>query len=871
MSELLNYLRKTVGDAATRMDALTEDDVKSLVAGADAARNAVTNARTERKKMERTERAHLLVLARRISTDRAKHKADGTCEDWYRFGAYGRKRSMLIILADAGDELGDVPGFNAVNMTLLDRGCRSWRNELRKLSGKPPIVPEKKLGHCRRTQDASLAKMRPGILAFPELLDDVERFVRELREVLIGTAPLDHDDDGEDREHHGVPEDHDTDADSNRVHLGGVEPSADPPSDSNAEEPGDGNDSGVEEDLDHGGDPDDGSPGIDHTDLDGDGSTSTADEAESVPDGKDQDQWENFSLARSAVPAGSDQDVPDDDAGHLAEQPTVHYRWCDCPSDFVHIGEKGEKPAGGARRRHWWPWDQVSLRPGARPVATAGRTRTPVYRESDLCTFGGGERKPTRDMEDTFHTIEAAEARDPERGRRLALHVVAGLDLGEQWSNIAALPGFRAVDWSTWTLDLRTVKNVRMRRTLGWCARDSRVIRLFVHPTDNPASLMETLLHEMTHALVRVWTRRDIHGSEFRKTLIRAACDLKWVHSPVSLEPLCKYGPIWQLDEAIEHCISHHGDEYELPPVICAPLWRTEMNVALCISDTYYRLVRPVRSFDEVDWVAAAVEAALNDRFVVEVVRDRVALRRASGAPGALHLGDPRAGHVVRRMQKLLALATDQEGSPEGELARRRLERLAAEHGVSISEVGRGDRTQHAARAFLVKTKWERSLAHAVAKFHGCFSLTSSGGLVRFFGRADAVECARHMFVVQQGYFIRQEAIERKMRKAAGTWSMWSSARRARWRSHFFRSAVQALNARLTSIAESDRTAEPQTYELIKHDFAAAEQYAAYLGHTWGNGRASSLGMNAAGARAGMSSPIQAGISDRRGGGLLTG
>lgn len=190
--------------------------------------------------------------------------------------------------------------------------------------------------------------------------------------------------------------------------------------------------------------------------------------------------------------------------------------------------------------------------------------------------------------------------------------------------------------------------------------------------------------------------------------------------------------------------------------------------------------------------------------------------RAASSSHAARATSSPAeraARRAVERIRKLLAVAADQPGTPEGESAARIARRLMAEHDVAgrdldpraVDPIGR------VPLAVDGTVRWRRKLAAAVARHCECVLSWSPGqGNAYLYGRTSGIALAEYLLAVFQ-----REVEEARTRFDHDLPLMMPEAdRRSRW-SDFCGSAVLAIEIRLRGLREEEARVRPEDCVLV--------------------------------------------------------
>jgi hypothetical protein len=187
---------------------------------------------------------------------------------------------------------------------------------------------------------------------------------------------------------------------------------------------------------------------------------------------------------------------------------------------------------------------------------------------------------------------------------------------------------------------------------------------------------------------------------------------------------------------------------------------------------------------------------------------------------------------VARRIQKLRALALDQEGTPEGEAAARLVRRMMfhqARDQAARRYRGLPDADPMGRRKmnFGGPERWRRRLSAAVARHVGCVAAWPSGrGHAWLFGHHSANEVADYLY----------EVLRRELETACGRWlrddAPMLSLEEARAdpddqrrRSSFCQSAVAAIDARLSELRDREDGEDPTGTALVLDRRRAVDEW----------------------------------------------
>jgi hypothetical protein len=214
---------------------------------------------------------------------------------------------------------------------------------------------------------------------------------------------------------------------------------------------------------------------------------------------------------------------------------------------------------------------------------------------------------------------------------------------------------------------------------------------------------------------------------------------------------------------------------------------------------------------------------------------------------------------IIRKIQKLLDLAKDQEGTSEGEAAGRIAAKMMREHAISMAQV---DVAEREAADPIIKSQvkietsvWRRSLANIIARHCNCrlwyTSRRGSGTYVTYCGHKTDVEIAQYLYEICDRQIYEASRAYRK------TLADWQPKRGLC--NDFRRSAVAGLNSKLEAIREAGRTEDAQGTSLVISRFREVEEYVA-ANQKLRKGSSSRYYHNDAGYAAGRKVSLHAGV-----------
>lgn len=189
---------------------------------------------------------------------------------------------------------------------------------------------------------------------------------------------------------------------------------------------------------------------------------------------------------------------------------------------------------------------------------------------------------------------------------------------------------------------------------------------------------------------------------------------------------------------------------------------------------------------------------------------------------------DRTAKKIAEKIHKLLKLAQNQEGTPEGDNAAAAARRLMRQYQIDQGMVeDAGDPlVEHRVKTPQVN-RWRRELAAGVAYYCECYVLWTIGTpTVRIFGRRSATLVAADLFDrIQSEIDRRCDAYAKEVRERVGpdylAGGQWRSLRE-----RFSRDAALVVRQRLRKMLEGEQRADAKGHELVVHRCAEAENHA---------------------------------------------
>lgn len=186
---------------------------------------------------------------------------------------------------------------------------------------------------------------------------------------------------------------------------------------------------------------------------------------------------------------------------------------------------------------------------------------------------------------------------------------------------------------------------------------------------------------------------------------------------------------------------------------------------------------------------------------------------------------------LILKISKILALAADQDGTPEGDMAARLAAKMMREHAISMAEV----RTVSAAEADPMtmsiiqagRSTWRAELVWILARHCNCTALRQGnkkhpgqiGGSMlawmKVYGHKVDVEVCQYLY----------EICERQVEQAAVAWKKARGGARYAEGQRYRESVVYGLKARLEEIRAAGQAEDPNGTALVLSRAQQANSY----------------------------------------------
>ena len=225
---------------------------------------------------------------------------------------------------------------------------------------------------------------------------------------------------------------------------------------------------------------------------------------------------------------------------------------------------------------------------------------------------------------------------------------------------------------------------------------------------------------------------------------------------------------------------------------------------------------------------------------------------------------------IITKIEKLLRLAQDQDGTPEGETAARLAHRMMAAHAIEMASIDLDKQAEHdplEQQRMKVRTSvWRRRLADVLANHCNCkTAYTSMQGIGQFifmYGHRTDVEVLRYL------YEICERQIEQAARRYVnGLDSYWyDRGEKKSMGNDFRRSAVIGLSGKLRKIRQDTKVENATGFALVVGRKEKVSKWVS-SNFTFRSGSDSTYNHNSDGYQAGSKVSLSAGMTGTSGGG----
>lgn len=181
---------------------------------------------------------------------------------------------------------------------------------------------------------------------------------------------------------------------------------------------------------------------------------------------------------------------------------------------------------------------------------------------------------------------------------------------------------------------------------------------------------------------------------------------------------------------------------------------------------------------------------------------------------------------IILRIQRLLALAKDQEGTPEGDAAAAAAYRVMQAHSIEQMDLDYATRQAEdplTKESFSLgkRSQWRRNLANIIGTHTGCKMLWRVGGSqVTLFGHKSSVAIAEYLYIILH----RQVEAAANKNSVENYWG-YDPGHRRKLYNDFCHSAVAALHSRLERMRNQAAAENPTGTQLVLARTAVVADY----------------------------------------------
>jgi hypothetical protein len=213
---------------------------------------------------------------------------------------------------------------------------------------------------------------------------------------------------------------------------------------------------------------------------------------------------------------------------------------------------------------------------------------------------------------------------------------------------------------------------------------------------------------------------------------------------------------------------------------------------------------------------------------------------------------------AMARVRKLLRLAEDQSGMPEGEAARAMADAILAEHKLSRGALEVGvDEFRHRSFGLGESSAWRRTLAHAIADYFDCVALyEKDADEAQTFGPEHMLPHVEYTFVVYMNQLRRSWRTYTEEMASAGLLEKMGKRQQLEAREAFCTSFVMGVRDRLEKDRAAERTADPVSWNVTADQRRNLDRWMRTGGVRWRSSFVGVQAFDANGYRAGLEAEV---------------
>jgi len=222
---------------------------------------------------------------------------------------------------------------------------------------------------------------------------------------------------------------------------------------------------------------------------------------------------------------------------------------------------------------------------------------------------------------------------------------------------------------------------------------------------------------------------------------------------------------------------------------------------------------------------------------------------------------------AMNKIRKLLRLAEDQEGQPEGEAALRRADALMAQHGIERSSLHLDEGNDYRHRAFRVgrKEAWRRTLVDLIAEWFDCAALyKGESEEVETYGPEHALPQIEYTYAVYLRQLRDAWRDHTTAMRESDIWRRLTKRQQLDAREAFCVSFVLGVKERMAAERVRERTEDPLSSQSSDAQRKELERWMRRGGVRWRAKPSGVFDMSTEGYRAGMEARAEPGVEARR-------
>lgn len=223
---------------------------------------------------------------------------------------------------------------------------------------------------------------------------------------------------------------------------------------------------------------------------------------------------------------------------------------------------------------------------------------------------------------------------------------------------------------------------------------------------------------------------------------------------------------------------------------------------------------------------------------------------------------------ALSRIRKLLRLAEDQEGTPEGTAARTRAEALMESYGLHASTLDMSGGTDYRQRAFALgaNSAWRRTLVHAIADHLDCVALyEKNADTAQTYGPEHALPQIEYIFTVYLRQLQRAWRLHTQDLKEEAVWDKLSRYQQLDARESFCVSFTLGVKERLELQRQQEKKDDPAGHSSSTKHRKDLDRWMRKGGVRWRANPGSTWTFSDEGYRAGLEAEVHQGLKSRSG------